>query len=87
MKTSSIPKGKITFVSWHNYLDQSNGASISTRELLLELARRGWDVSTLCAFSDGTYSDHEQAFTSAWGYVENVDGTYNIGGKQGTKRF
>lgn len=58
MKTSSIPKGKITFVSWHNYLDQSNGASISTRELLLELARRGWDVSTLCAFSQDRTSPY-----------------------------
>ena len=24
---------KIAFVSWHNYLDQTNGASISTRAL------------------------------------------------------
>ena len=39
------------FASWHTYLDQSNGASISTRALLLELARRHWDVSTFCALS------------------------------------
>ena len=39
---------KIAFVSWHNYLDQTNGASISTRALLLALARRGWRVMTFC---------------------------------------
>ena len=37
-----------------------------------------------CTFPDETYSYDRQAFTSAWGYVENEDGTYNIGGKQGT---
>lgn len=39
---------KIAFVSWHNYLDQTNGASISTRALLLALAMRGWRVMTFC---------------------------------------
>ncbi len=58
MNTSLSAKRKIAFVSWHNYLDQSNGASISTRELLLELARRGWDVSTLCAFSQDRSSPY-----------------------------
>lgn len=38
----------ILFASWHFYLDRTNGASISTRELLLELSRRGWQVRTLC---------------------------------------
>lgn len=37
-----------------------------------------------CTFPGETYSGLVQSFTSAWGYVENVDGTYNIGGKQGT---
>ena len=39
---------KIAFVSWHNYLDQTYGASISTRALLLALAMRGWQVMTFC---------------------------------------
>ncbi len=39
---------RILFVSWHFYLDQSNGASISTRELLRALAARGWEASTFC---------------------------------------
>ena len=39
---------KIAFVSWHNYLDQTNGASISTRALLLALAMRGWRGMTFC---------------------------------------
>ena len=39
---------KIAFVSWHNYLDQTHGASISTRALLLALAMRGWRVMTFC---------------------------------------
>ena len=38
----------ILFTSWHFYLDPSNGASITARELLLALAKRGWDVSTFC---------------------------------------
>lgn len=39
---------RLLFISWHFYLDSTNGASISSRELLLELARRGWKVATLC---------------------------------------
>ncbi len=39
----------ILFASWHFYLDQSNGASVSTRTLLTELARREWQVKSLCA--------------------------------------
>jgi len=39
---------RLLFASWHNYLDPSNGASISTREVLLGLSRRGWQVATLC---------------------------------------
>ena len=39
---------RILFASWHWYLDRSNGASITTRETLLALARRGWDVKTFC---------------------------------------
>lgn len=41
----------ILFASWHFYLDRTNGASISTRELLLEFVRRGWQVQSLCFFS------------------------------------
>ncbi|MDO5308841.1 MAG: glycosyltransferase [Planctomycetia bacterium] len=40
---------KILFASWHFYLDQSNGASITVRELLRALSRQGDDVSTFCA--------------------------------------
>lgn len=43
-----ISPKKIAFVSWHNYLDQTYGASISTRALLLALAMRGWQVMTFC---------------------------------------
>ena len=39
---------RVLFASWHWYLDQSNGASITTRETFLALARRGWDVKTFC---------------------------------------
>lgn len=39
---------RILFASWHWRLDRSNGASITTRETLLALARRGWDVKTFC---------------------------------------
>ncbi len=39
---------RVLFASWHWYLDRSNGASITTRETLLALARRGWDVKTFC---------------------------------------
>lgn len=39
---------KYFFSSQHNYLDPSNGASITTRDELLELTRRGGDVRTFC---------------------------------------
>lgn len=40
--------------------------------------------SIKCGFSGSTVSDKVQSFASAWGYVANADGTYNIGGRQGT---
>ena len=39
---------RVLFVSWHFYLDQSNGASITAREILVELSRRRWHVETFC---------------------------------------
>ena len=39
---------EVWFVSWHNYLDQTNGASISTRSLLLAMRKYGWNVETFC---------------------------------------
>lgn len=45
-RSMTIPK--ILFVSWHFYLDHSNGASISTRELLHGFSQYGWDVKTIC---------------------------------------
>lgn len=39
---------RLLFSSWHFYLDQSNGASISSRELLLALTNRVWNVKTFC---------------------------------------
>lgn len=48
----------LLFASWHAYIDQSNGASISTRTLLSELARRGWKVRTLCAFAQDFQTPH-----------------------------
>ncbi|MGN0930089.1 MAG: glycosyltransferase family 4 protein, partial [Thermoguttaceae bacterium] len=33
---------------WHNYLDQTNGASISTRAMLAGLTERNWNLQTLC---------------------------------------
>ena len=44
-----VSRPRVLFASWHCYLDNSNGASISTRALLLELSRRGWDIETLCS--------------------------------------
>ena len=43
-----ISPKKIAFVSWHNYLDQTNGASISTRAILKALSQRNWRVQTFC---------------------------------------
>ena len=42
---------EVWFVSWHNYLDQTNGASISTRSLLLAMRKYGWNVETFCGSS------------------------------------
>jgi len=42
------PHTHLLFTAWHNLLDPSNGASISTREVLLGLANRGWQVASLC---------------------------------------
>ena len=39
---------KLLFACYHFYLDPSNGASITAREMLLALAKRGWEVSTFC---------------------------------------
>lgn len=40
---------RVLFVSWHFYMDASNGASISARELLRALCcRPQWDVQTFC---------------------------------------
>ena len=43
-----MEKPRILFVSWHFYMDVSNGASISARELLRALHYRGWNVRTFC---------------------------------------
>ena len=52
----------ILFSSFHNYLDHASGAAISAREVLCELARRGWRVRVLCgSFFDDANAD-EQAF-------------------------
>ncbi len=50
---------EVWFVSWHNYLDQTNGASISTRSLLLALKKHGWGVKTFCdpSFDNKTITD------------------------------
>lgn len=47
---------RVLFASWHFYLDESNGASISTRALALELARRGWFVKTFGAYAQDFYN-------------------------------
>lgn len=39
---------RICFTSFHNYLDFSSGAAISTREICLDSVRRGHTVSILC---------------------------------------
>ncbi|MBQ9874605.1 MAG: glycosyltransferase [Thermoguttaceae bacterium] len=39
---------RLLFASPHNYLDQTSGAAISTRESLLALVRAGWDVRVVC---------------------------------------
>lgn len=42
-------KKKLLFVCYDNYADPSNGASISSREMLLGLSERDWSVHTFCA--------------------------------------
>jgi len=48
---------KLLFTCYHFYLDPSNGASITSREMLRLLAARGWEVRVLCGplmdFFDG----------------------------------
>lgn len=39
---------KLLFACTGNYLDPSNGASIASREMLVALTERGWDVHTFC---------------------------------------
>ena len=39
---------RMLFASHHCYLDQSNGAPITTRQILLELSARGWEVDAFC---------------------------------------
>ncbi|MCL2623194.1 MAG: hypothetical protein FWD31_05940, partial [Planctomycetaceae bacterium] len=39
---------RLLFACYHFYLDPSNGASITAREMMLTLAKRGWEVSTFC---------------------------------------
>lgn len=50
---------RLLFASWHFYLDQSNGASITAREILKAFSQRGWAVSTFCgsAVDDWNRSD------------------------------
>ena len=50
----------LLFSSFHNYLDQASGAAISAREVLRELARRGWRVRVLCGsfFDDATADEN-----------------------------
>ena len=48
-----MPK-RLLYSSYHNYLDGTSGAAVSTRETLLELSRQGWEVKTFCgSFFDG----------------------------------
>lgn len=70
---------KILFASRHFYLDQSNGASISTRSLLQELAKRRWNVKTFCGFQqdyirpttiETELAKHELQLQRTWGNNE-----------------
>lgn len=70
---------KILFTSRHFYLDQSNGASISTRSLLQELAKRRWNVKTFCGFQqdyirpttiETELAKHELQLQRTWGNNE-----------------
>ena len=70
---------KILFASRHFYLDQSNGASISTRSLLLELVKKRWNVKTFCGFQQDYFrptsietelAKHELQLQRTWGSNE-----------------
>lgn len=70
---------KILFASRHFYLDQSKGASISTRSLLQELAKRRWNVKTFCGFQqdyirpttiETELAKHELQLQRTWGNNE-----------------
>jgi glycosyltransferase involved in cell wall biosynthesis len=39
---------RLLFACYHFYLDPSNGAAITAREILQALVKRGWEVSTFC---------------------------------------
>ena len=49
---------RLLFASYHFYLDPSNGASITAREMLLALAKRGWDVTTFCGCGLDFHDEH-----------------------------
>lgn len=52
---------RILFSSYHNYLDPTSGAAVSTRATLLELVRKGFEVRTNCAcFFDSSAYRFEQ---------------------------
>ncbi len=69
---------KILFASWHFYLDPSNGASITARSLLFELARRGWDVRTYC----GASFDYRRSGSSSFAALRRIKtrGRVEVGG-------
>lgn len=48
MHNASTVKKTLLVSTYHFYLDPSNGAAITTRELLHALALRGWNVHTFC---------------------------------------
>ena len=50
---------RLLFVSPHCYLDHSNGASITARQILLALAERNWQVDAFC----GALLDYESRAT------------------------
>ena len=60
---TSIPT--LLFSSYHNYLDGSSGAAITTRAVLLSLVRAGWRVRTLCGAFFDVSDDPETAFHRA----------------------
>ena len=48
MNNASTVKKTLLVSTYHFYLDPSNGAAITTRELLHALALLGWRVHTFC---------------------------------------